>query len=75
MMSRNTGALISRLCRRGEAWCGTVVDYENRKLVCCGEPAAVAYRAYSGMRWSYACAEHWGYEETQKLREAAKKEE
>lgn len=63
-----------RLCRRGEAWCGTIVDCQGRKLVCCREPAAVAYRVAFGNQWHYICAEHYGYERTDELRTRMGKE-
>jgi len=62
----------ARLCRRGEATCETVVDVSGGKTILCGDPAAVAYRAGRGARWLYACREHYGPEETDELREAAK---
>ncbi|MHC4121924.1 MAG: hypothetical protein ACYSWO_31035 [Planctomycetota bacterium] len=57
-----------RLCRRGEAWCGTAI---NAMLTPCGEPAAVAYRVSESSKWSYICAEHYGFEETDELRRLA----
>ena len=72
-------AQLSRLCKRGEAWCGTRVDSEmvagRLRAVLCEEPAAVAYRISDRSKWSFACREHFGAEETDELREAAQAEE
>jgi len=62
--------MLARLCKRGEAWCGTAIDYDRVKgAVMCHEPAAVAYRISPSCRWSYACREHYGEQETDKLRD------
>ena len=66
--------LETRLCRRGEAWCGTAIRYDVSagKPVLCKEPAAVAYRVASSCRWSYACRKHYGARATDELRSAAR---
>ena len=63
--------LIVRLCKRGEAYCGTYIGELAGKRALCLEPAAVAYRISESCRWSYACAEHYGVSKTDELRREA----
>lgn len=65
---------VARLCERGEAECGTDVNFDGRLLELCSEPAAVAILWCKGTRWEFACRKHFGETETDELRSKAEKE-
>ena len=66
--TKDRDGLEVRLCKRGEAYCGTVVGMLDGKDLLCMEPAAIAYRLGGCCRWSYICAGHYGYSKTRRLR-------